>query len=176
VSLEADPTFDSMKEAGATVVRRSDEHAVLDDMFLVSGEIPRVTPYEQGLHGALRFSSSDEEWFTDEKIEDERFLMCNLKDKGIILFTGCSHAGVVNASKHAIDLLGGTVPLHAIIGGYHLATSDNEQIEYTIRDLKKLDPAVLLPGHCSGWRAKFSIEKHMPGSLVPCTVGVKITF
>lgn len=81
VSLEADPTFNSMKEAGATIVKRSDEHTVLDNMFLVSGEIPRVTPYEQGLHGALRFNSSDKEWFSDEKIEDERFLMCNLKGK-----------------------------------------------------------------------------------------------
>ncbi|OXV07481.1 hypothetical protein Egran_04754 [Elaphomyces granulatus] len=98
-------------------------------MFLVSGEIPRVTPYEQGLHGALRFKSSDKEWFSDEKIEDERFLMCNLKDKGIVLFTGCSHAGVVNASKHAIDLLGGAVPLHTIVGGYHLATSDDAQVD-----------------------------------------------
>lgn len=81
VSLEADPSFDSLKEAGATVVKRSDAHTVLDNMFLVSGEIPRVTPYEQGLHGALQFNSSDQEWFTDEKIEDERFLMCNLKGK-----------------------------------------------------------------------------------------------
>ena len=81
VSLEADPTFDSLMEAGATVVKRSDAHTVLDNMFLVSGEIPRVTPYEQGLHGALQFNGSDQEWFTDEKIEDERFLMCNLKGK-----------------------------------------------------------------------------------------------
>lgn len=92
------------------------------------------------------------------------------------MFTGCSHAGVVNCSRHAIDCLGGSVPLHAVVGGYHLATSDASQMDSTVRDLKKLDPAVLLPGHCTGWRAKFAIEKQMPGSMAPCTVGTRIAF
>lgn len=92
------------------------------------------------------------------------------------MFTACSHAGVVNAARHAVDLLHGSVPLHAIVGGFHLATSEHEQTESTVKDLKRLDPAVLLPGHCTGWRAKFAIERHMPGTLVPCTVGMKITF
>jgi 7,8-dihydropterin-6-yl-methyl-4-(beta-D-ribofuranosyl)aminobenzene 5'-phosphate synthase len=93
-----------------------------------------------------------------------------------VIFTGCSHAGVVNTTKHALDLTGGKLPVHAVVGGFHLAQSEADQIEKTVADLKRLDPAVLMPGHCSGWRAKFAIEKHMPGSLVPCTVGSKITF
>lgn len=90
------------------------------------------------------------------------------------MFSACSHAGVVNAARHAVGL--GSEPLHAIVGGFHLATGEHEQIESTVKDLKRLDPAVLLPGHCTGWRAKFAIERHMPGTLVPCTVGIKITF
>lgn len=54
--------------------------------------------------------------------------------------------------------------------------SEESQIQSTVADLKRLDPAVLMPGHCSGWRSKFAIEKHMPGTLVPCTVGIKIAF
>lgn len=92
------------------------------------------------------------------------------------MFTACSHGGVVNAARHAVGLLQGSAPLHAIVGGFHLATSEPEQMESTVKDLKRLDPAVLLPGHCTGWRAKFAIERHMPGTLVPCTVGMKITF
>ncbi|KAL2219278.1 metallo-beta-lactamase superfamily protein [Thermoascus aurantiacus ATCC 26904] len=176
VSLEADPTFEEMEEAGATVNKSSETHTVLDDMFLISGEIPRVTSYENGLKGALRFDSEEGDWFSDEMINDERFLMCNLKGKGIVMFTGCSHAGVVNSAKHAKELLKGSVPLYAVVGGFHLASSDEAHVESTVSDLEKLDPAVLLPGHCSGWRAKFAIEQHMPGRLVPCTVGSKITF
>ncbi|KAJ6191545.1 hypothetical protein N7519_001566 [Penicillium mononematosum] len=176
ISLEADPTFEEIGDAGAVVDKRSEPHTVLDDFFLVSGEIPRVTPYETGLKNAVRYDADENDWFSDEAIVDERSLICNLKGKGLVVFTGCSHAGVVNTTKHAIELTGGTVPVHAVVGGFHLATSDADQIQDTVADLKGLDPAVLMPGHCSGWRAKFAIEKHMPGSLVPCTVGSRITF
>ncbi|KAF9892814.1 hypothetical protein FE257_000403 [Aspergillus nanangensis] len=176
ISLQADPTFEELTSAGGTVDLHDEAHTVLDDFFLVSGEIPRKTPYELGAKGALRYDPHVEDWYSDELIKDERFLMCNLKDKGIVVFTGCSHAGVVNCARHAVGLLGGSVPLHAVVGGFHLAPAEPSQVESTVRDLKKLDPAVLLPGHCSGWRAKFAIENSMPGTLVPCTVGVKIGF
>ncbi|KAJ9217622.1 hypothetical protein DTO166G4_804 [Paecilomyces variotii] len=176
ISLEADPTFEEIEKAGATVNKHSEAHTVLDDMFLISGEIPRVTPYEHGLKGAMRFDKEDGDWFSDEMIADERFLMCNLKGKGIVMFTGCSHAGVVNSSKHALSLLKSSTPLHAVVGGFHLATSEESHMESAVSDLRKLDPAVLLPGHCTGWRAKFIIETQMPGRLVPCTVGIKIKF
>lgn len=83
---------------------------------------------------------------------------------------------MVNTAKHAASLVGGKTPLHAVVGGFHLAMSEGPQIQSTIADLKRLDPAVLMPGHCSGWRLKFAIERHMPGTLVPCTVGIKIAF
>ncbi|KAJ5114854.1 hypothetical protein NUU61_000613 [Penicillium alfredii] len=176
ISLEADPKFEELAAAGAVVEKHSEPHTVLDDFFLVSGEIPRVTPYETGLKNAVRFDPDENDWFSDEVIADERLLMCNLKGKGLVVFTGCSHAGVVNTAKHAADLLVGSAPLHAVVGGFHLAMSDETQIRSTVTDLKRLDPAVLLPGHCTGWRAKFAIEKHMPGTMVPCTVGIKIGF
>lgn len=69
------------------------------------------------------------------------------------------------------------IPIHAIVGGYHLATaSDVKNIDATVSDLKFLDPAIMMAGHCTGWRAKFSIERAMPGSLVPCAVGMKYIF
>jgi 7,8-dihydropterin-6-yl-methyl-4-(beta-D-ribofuranosyl)aminobenzene 5'-phosphate synthase len=92
------------------------------------------------------------------------------------MFTRCSHRGVVNASRNAVDLLGGSVPLHAVLGGYHLVGSPQSQVEATVKDLKALDPKVCLLGHCSGWRVKYEIEKEMAGRLVPCTVGSKISF
>lgn len=93
-----------------------------------------------------------------------------------MLFTGCSHAGLINTTKDACNAFSGRIRVHGVLGGFHLATSENSQLESTIKDLKSFDPAVLLPGHCTGWRAKFAIEKHLPGSLVPLSVGVKITF
>lgn len=88
------------------------------------------------------------------------------------MFTGCSHAGVVNATTDAVRL-GNGAPLYAVMGGYHLADADPELIGKTVRDLEALDAKVLLAGHCTGWRAKFAMEKHLPGRLVPSFVGSK---
>ncbi len=79
VSLEADPTFAEIEAAGATVMKNDQPHTVLDDMFLVSGEIPRVTPYEVGFKRGMRFNQDSASWESDELIQDERFLMCNVK-------------------------------------------------------------------------------------------------
>jgi len=96
--------------------------------------------------------------------------------KGLVVFTGCSHGGVVNAAKSALELTRNAVPLYAIIGGYHLANSADEIVAKTVQDLVKLDPQILLPGHCSGWRVKHEIETAMPTRLCPCTVGTKFVF
>jgi 7,8-dihydropterin-6-yl-methyl-4-(beta-D-ribofuranosyl)aminobenzene 5'-phosphate synthase len=79
ISLQADPTFEEIEAAGAVVDRHGEAHTVLDNFFFVSGEIPRQTAYENGLKGGMRFSHEDNDWFSDELIADERFLMCNLK-------------------------------------------------------------------------------------------------
>jgi 7,8-dihydropterin-6-yl-methyl-4-(beta-D-ribofuranosyl)aminobenzene 5'-phosphate synthase len=176
VSFPADPTWEEMESAGATVQKSSQAHTVLDSMFLISGYIPGVTPYETGLVNGIQYYSNTGKWKKDAEIADERFLMVNVKGKGIIMFTGCSHRGVVNASKESVNLLGGKVPLHAVVGGYHLAANDDVKVKTTVRDLKALDPKVLLPGHCSGWRLKFEIEREMPGRLVPCSVGHRLLF
>lgn len=83
ISLEADPTFDEITAAGATVQKHDKAHTVLDDMFLISGQIRRQTPYETGLHSAVRYVKEDNEWVSDEKIEDERLLACHVKGTSI---------------------------------------------------------------------------------------------
>ena len=81
ISLEADPTFDEIAAAGAGVAQHAEPHAVCDDMFGVSGMIPRVTAYEVGLVRGIRFNASTGSWEKDELIADERLLMCRVKGK-----------------------------------------------------------------------------------------------
>lgn len=187
-SFIADPKFEEIEQMGGEVSKNDQPHTVLDDMFLVSGEIPRVTAYEKGLKGGVRFDAQKQAWEVDTMMRDERLLMCKLKgrfvlpgsrpmltkslDKGIVMFTGCSHAGVVNAARCAAQLGSGT-PMYAVMGGYHLADADDQQMKSTASDLKALDTQLLLAGHCTGWRAKFEIQNQMPGRLVPSFVGSK---
>ena len=86
ISLEADPTFDELTGAGAVVTKSSEAHTVLDDLFLISGEIPRLTPYETGLKNAVRYDPEENDWFSDELIADERFLACNVKGKATLVY------------------------------------------------------------------------------------------
>lgn len=90
------------------------------------------------------------------------------------MFTGCSHAGVVNAAKHAVELGDGT-PLYAVMGGFHLGDAEPDVIKNTTTDLRALDAKLFLAGHCTGWRAKFEIQAQMPGRLVPSFVGSSFT-
>ncbi|KAI2473331.1 Metallo-hydrolase/oxidoreductase [Annulohypoxylon bovei var. microspora] len=171
VSLEPDPTFAEVEEAGAAVFKSGEVHTALDDTFLVSGAIPRQTAYEGGIRGGVRLNARGE-WETDELIMDERLVMCNLKGRGLVVFTGCSHAGVVNVSRHAMEL-GGGAPLYTVVGGYHLADGSPEKLRCSLQDLKALEPKVLMPGHCTGWRFKVAIEKEMPGCMAPIFGGTK---
>ena len=79
LSFEADPTFSEIENHSATVHKSSEPHTILDNTFLISGEIPKVTPYEKGLKYGVRFSTQSNSWSTDEAIIDERMLMCKLK-------------------------------------------------------------------------------------------------
>ena len=73
----------------------AESRLLLDDMFYLSGEIPRVTPYETGLSGHLKRSADGAGWEPDPLLMDERFVAVHLNGKGIIVFSACSHAGIV---------------------------------------------------------------------------------
>lgn len=88
ISLEADPSFAELEAAGAAVIKSDQSHTVLDDFFCVSGEVPRETPYEDGIYGGLRYEHSRGKWEEDTMIMDERYVMCNLKGTPIPWFLG----------------------------------------------------------------------------------------
>lgn len=176
ISLEPDPSLAEIVAVGGHVQQRGDVHPVLDGYFLASGAIPRRTAYEVGIRGGQRFDLPTGAWVPDEAIADERLLVCHLRGKGLVVFTGCSHAGVINVCRHAVDDLGGgEVPLYAVIGGFHLADNNPEKLARTLEDLTALKPSVLMPGHCTGWRFKAMCEAAMPAVVAPSFCGTTYT-
>src|SRR5262249_2913061 len=141
-----------LTQHGATVVSTTEPQTLLDDMFHVSGEIPRVTPYERGMPAQHRRSADDQRWEPDPLVVDERFLAVNVRGKGLGVFTACSHAGVVNVMIHARSSFPGT-PLYAVLGGFHLVGPNEAIIPDTVEGLRGLGIQVFAPGHCTGWRA-----------------------
>jgi 7,8-dihydropterin-6-yl-methyl-4-(beta-D-ribofuranosyl)aminobenzene 5'-phosphate synthase len=91
------------------------------------------------------------------------------------VFTACSHAGVVNVGLEARRLLP-QQPIDLLLGGYHLAgTTVEDRIEPTVRDLFTLvEPKVVAPGHCTGWRAAAALaDAFSPARYAPSVVGTR---
>ncbi len=169
------PSIEALTARGADVDCTREPRVLLDGMFHLSGEIPRVTPFERGLPAHYQ-KSEDGSWQPDPLLMDERFLMVNVKKKGLVVFTACSHAGVVNALKHARDSADGA-PVHAVMGGFHLAGANEEIIPETVGALSEFGLKTIAAGHCTGWRAVVALTNAFGDGVVePSVVGKRYTF
>jgi 7,8-dihydropterin-6-yl-methyl-4-(beta-D-ribofuranosyl)aminobenzene 5'-phosphate synthase len=171
------PSKDELESAGAEVVTSPDARLLVDGHFYLSGEIPRVTPYEKGFPGHLKLAADGTTWEPDPWLMDERYLAARVKGKGLVVFSMCSHAGVVNVLKDARSVFS-SVPLHAVMGGFHLAGPTVEAaIPETILDLMRFGLKRIVPAHCTGWRAFTALAGACePGVLMPSAVGRKFAF
>ncbi|MCC7080890.1 MAG: MBL fold metallo-hydrolase [Burkholderiales bacterium] len=162
---------------GATIVSSADARVIAEELFYVSGEIPRVTAYERGLAQHVRLKPDGVAWEPDPLILDERYVAAHVAGKGIVVFTACSHAGVVNVLKDARRVFG-DVPLYAVMGGFHLSGAGVEAvIPDTIRDLSAFSLRRIVPCHCTGWRALHALAQvYSEDVLVPAAVGRRFVF
>lgn len=169
--LPEEPTFEAIGQGGGEIVTHDAPHAFCDGFFFASGAIERVTEYETGLVGHHSFYGEAGE--ADPLIMDERFIAACVRGRGVTVFSACSHAGIVNACLEAMGHFPNT-PIDAVLGGYHLAGKAMEpRIEDTVRDLEaRVDPRLVAPGHCTGWRAKARLaDVFAPGRYGPSVVG-----
>jgi 7,8-dihydropterin-6-yl-methyl-4-(beta-D-ribofuranosyl)aminobenzene 5'-phosphate synthase len=168
------PTPERWRELGAAPVVTDQPLTCLDDLFFISGEIPRVTSYEKGIPNQVRHLS-DGSWVPDTPMTDERFMAVNLRGKGLVVFSACSHAGIVNVLLHARESFPG-VAMHAAMGGFHLAGPTEVAIPETVRDLGQFGLDYIIPGHCTGWRAQRALlDAYGEDVVLPCAVGKVFT-
>jgi len=171
ILLAEEPTFAEIEQAGGKILKSDEPHALCDGFFFASGAIERITEYETGLVGHHSFYGTDGE--PDPLIMDERFIAARVRDRGVSVFSACSHAGIVNACLGVKAQFPGA-PVDLVIGGYHLAGKAMEtRIEQTVQDLQtRIEPNLVAPGHCTGWRAKAQLaDTFSPGHYAPSFVG-----
>jgi len=171
------PTPKQWTAFGAEPIVTHAPQTVLDNMFFVSGEIPRVTTYEKGLARQVRRVADDVRWEPDPLVTDERFLAAHVRSKGLVVFSACSHAGIVNVLRHARASYP-DVKLHAVMGGFHLSGGTEEAIiPNTVADLRGFGLDVIVPAHCTGWRAVNALEREFGEAVVaPSAVGKQFSF
>ncbi len=144
-------------------------HLAANEHVCITGEIPRKTSFEKGL--ANQRVLVDGVWQPDPLIVDDRAVVINIKDKGLVVLSGCAHAGIINTINYAMEITG-TSTVYAVFGGFHLAGRGFEdRIKSTIAELIKVKPSLVAPSHCTGWRAILAISQAFPDGFVWNSVG-----
>jgi 7,8-dihydropterin-6-yl-methyl-4-(beta-D-ribofuranosyl)aminobenzene 5'-phosphate synthase len=158
--------------AGFEIIEEQQPSFLFDRSVLVTGEVPRVTGYEPGFPPQQAWL--DGAWQPDPLVLDDQALIFQVAGQGLVVITGCGHAGVVNIARYARRLTGDQ-PLYALIGGFHLNGPLFEPlIPRVLDDLADLSPRVLVPAHCTGWRAQHALAGRFPEAFVPSSVGTSL--
>lgn len=159
---------------GFEVIERAIPSVLLDGSVLVTGEVDRVTDFEQGMPPSHQ-AWDGRAWAPDRVVIDDQALVVNVRGRGLVIVTGCGHAGVVNIVRHAMRLTG-VSRLAGVVGGFHLAGPAFEPIiPATVAVLRELEPELLVPGHCTGWRAQHALAAELPDAFVQGSSGSTYT-
>jgi len=137
-----------------------------------TGNIERVTTYEKVPPSLLIKRGEKPE---PDDFRGEQALFFNVKGKGLVVLSGCAHAGIVNTVKH-VQKIAGTDKIHAVMGGFHLINAKPEVIQNTVADIKAMKPDHIVPAHCTGFEAIVAFSKEMPNEFIINTAGTQYTF
>jgi 7,8-dihydropterin-6-yl-methyl-4-(beta-D-ribofuranosyl)aminobenzene 5'-phosphate synthase len=154
----------------------------LGNGVLTTGEIPRNTDFEGPVISedtrkpGLYQVAADGQLRTDE-VWDEQGLVIDLGSGGLVVLTGCAHAGVVNTIHRAQELTGNE-RIRAVMGGFHLGfpTTPPENVDKTLEAIRALEVETVMPMHCSGLRAHTAFSTGMDRNYVQPAVGSVLTF
>jgi 7,8-dihydropterin-6-yl-methyl-4-(beta-D-ribofuranosyl)aminobenzene 5'-phosphate synthase len=163
------PSRQGIEEAGFTIIEDRQPSFLLDGVLLITGEVERTTAFETGApnHQAYR----DGDWLPDPLIHDDQAAVLHVRDKGLVVLTGCGHAGIVNIVRHAKRLTG-VDRVYAVLGGFHLTGKLFEPIiPATVAALAAESPQVVVPAHCTGWKAQLALATRLPEAFLPNSVG-----
>jgi 7,8-dihydropterin-6-yl-methyl-4-(beta-D-ribofuranosyl)aminobenzene 5'-phosphate synthase len=161
----------ALTEAGFDIIEERQPSFLFHRSVLVTGEVPRTTGYEPGFPPQQAWTGGG--WEPDPLVLDDQALIVNVAGKGLVVITGCGHAGVVNITRYARRLTGDQ-PLYALLGGFHLNGPLFEPlIPRVLDELAGMNPGVLVPAHCTGWRAQHAMSARFPGAFVPNAVGTR---
>jgi 7,8-dihydropterin-6-yl-methyl-4-(beta-D-ribofuranosyl)aminobenzene 5'-phosphate synthase len=163
----------ALQEAGAVLREATGATTLASCLVLLTGEVERVTEFEQGFPWAE--AKIDGQWVVDP-FHDDQGLAVRVKNKGLVVIGGCSHAGIINTVKHA-QKTARTDHVHAVLGGFHLTGPVFEPIiGPTIEEMKRIGPDYVVPMHCTGWKAINQFASEMPEQFVLNSVGTTYVF
>ncbi len=165
-------TENALTDAGALIDKRSQPSTIAGGAILVTGTVARTTGFETGMPGAE--AKHNGQWVSD-RFEDDQALAFRIKDQGLVVLGGCSHAGIINTVQHVRQITG-IGKVHAVLGGFHLSGPSEPIIEPTVKAMQAIAPALVVPTHCTGWKAINAFAAAMPQQFALNSVGTTYLF
>ena len=138
-----------------------------------TGQVPRRSFEQAGTPSSRAYREGDQ--FVPDRLDDDQAIAINVRDKGLVVLSGCAHSGIVNTVHHAMEI-SGVETVHAILGGFHLAPAKDDEIERTIDEIARLQPKLVSPSHCTGFKAITRFSARMPDQFVQGAVGTTYLF
>jgi 7,8-dihydropterin-6-yl-methyl-4-(beta-D-ribofuranosyl)aminobenzene 5'-phosphate synthase len=157
----------NLRNNGATLFLTADPVQFMPGL-MTTGYIKRQTDFEEvGI--ALKTIDANSQLVSDT-MDDDISVIGAVKGKGLVILSGCSHAGIVNITKQAIDM-SGIKDVAAVIGGLHLIEASMERIEKTVEALALLVNGSVYAGHCTGFNAQVELRKKFGNRFMPLQTG-----
>jgi 7,8-dihydropterin-6-yl-methyl-4-(beta-D-ribofuranosyl)aminobenzene 5'-phosphate synthase len=169
------PNRSLLTSAGYDIIEKHSPSLWIGDTVLITGEIPRTNSFEKGFPN--HYSEVEEgKMEPDPLIKDDQAIIMKVKDKGLVIITGCGHAGIINTLNYAKELTGED-RIYSVLGGMHLSGGLFEPIiPTTVEELEKVKPKFVVPCHCSGLKAITEIARKMPSAFIQNSVGTNYIF
>ncbi len=165
-------TRDALAQKNVEIVESETPTLIADEMIMVTGEVERTTSFEKGMPNALVEKNGE---IVQDPIIDDQAIVMKLNEKGLVVISGCAHSGIINTLAFAQKTTG-EQKIHAVLGGFHLSGPFFEKIhDETIQGMKKMNPDVIMPMHCTGLKAIQRFQKEFSSSFVLNSVGSKMT-
>lgn len=163
---------DQIEANGGTLYLTDDPFQLMPGL-ITTGEVKRQTDFEEV--GIALKTINEEGKIIVDSMDDDISLVANFKDKGIVIITGCSHAGIVNIVKQAVEI-SEKEKIESIIGGFHLVEAPLDRIKKTVEALSEFDINTIFAGHCTGFRAQAELYHIFKDKFLPLQTGMRFEF
>ena len=132
----------------------------------LTGPVTRVHPERNWGGGTEVFMP--EGWVEDNIPESQSLVV--ITSKGLVVLSGCGHAGIINTIEHArreiVD-----APAYAVIGGFHLLMATDQHLDWTAEKLRQMGTQHFLGAHCTGLESVYRIRRKAGLLRESCVVG-----
>ncbi|CNF04456.1 dihydropteroate synthase [Mycobacterium tuberculosis] len=150
--------------------------------MFTTGYIPRTVSFEgpaapPAPHAPGLYQVREDGTYGLDEVFEEQGLVIDIKGRGLVVLTGCAHAGVLNTIDRAREVCG-PKPVHAVMGGFHLGfpTTPRENVRLTIDGMREREVSRIIPMHCSGLHTHAAFHDQMPDQYLQPSVGTVLTF